>query len=422
MNVAGSEGCRRCGWEEGGAAVPEVADENGPEASDSDLNSDSDRSDDDSDDSDDGYYSDDTRWEDEERPCLEGIGDYEVTEMAKKGKSKGKGKKKGGKKKGGHKKGKKGKKGEKGGASAGQYQDDDGIPFHWDGACKGKNLVLSEKGLVATVISKEELELASLGAADAPAGKIGKKGKKGKKGGKKKKKGKKGKPGKKGKTGKNASAKQDIDVKDWGGRGQALRSYESIPMGIHFIELVYQKPREGFYGQYMGGSYTAGIVIGGDGSDGIISEESFSCGNGVYRSKAWWGLSDTGGIWAGGSGLIGQLKPEQMNDFGVAYGCGDRIGFAVDTPHGTLEFFLNGTPIPGAKIMNIPTLTNQFHVLASPFNMGASVALSAFNIAEPAKAEGPELASGGKEIEVASSASLVSIASQQGQSNIAWVQ
>jgi hypothetical protein len=53
----------------------------------------------------------DSRWEGEgeEQPCLEGLGEYELTEKGKKGKKKG-GKKKGGKKKGGKKKGGKKKK------------------------------------------------------------------------------------------------------------------------------------------------------------------------------------------------------------------------------------------------------------------------------------------------------------------------
>ena len=169
--------------------------------------------------------------------------------------------------------------------------------------------------------------------------------------------------------------KVQLDVKDWGGRGQSVRTYESLPLhSVSFIELTYHKPREGSNGECMGGSYTAGIVAG------ELDGEAFACGNGVYTSNQWWGISDTGGIWSGAHGIIGQLPPESMNDYGVAFGCGDRVGFAVDMPEGTIEFFRNGDLIPHAKISNLPTISNNMHVVASPFNMGASVQLSVFEL------------------------------------------
>merc|ERR1712070_348749 len=125
----------------------------------------------------------------------------------------------------------------------------------------------------------------------------------------------------------------------------------------------------------MGGSYTAGII------SGETEEDVYSIGNGVYMGGVWWGISDTGGIWAGQQGLVGQLPKDSMNSYGVAFGCGDRIGCAIDMDGGTMEFFRNGDVISGAKLLDIPTISNEFHVLASPFNMGSTVQVCAFTLA-----------------------------------------
>ena len=94
----------------------------------------------------------------------------------------------------------------------------------------------------------------------------------------------------------------------------------------------------------MGNAYVAGVVQGG------VSAERYS--NGIYASKAWFGLEDNGRVHEGTKGNTGQVGRGDKNSRGCAYGSEEEVEVEVDMDSGLMRFWREGQQL--AQTITIP--------------------------------------------------------------------
>jgi hypothetical protein len=173
------------------------------------------------------------------------------------------------------------------------------------------------------------------------------------------------------------------------GEGQAVRSKEPLEpySGVHCFEYVFSRPQEEDEnvhlqdGASLGGYYIVGVVRASVPEE-KYSEKGASLGfsftddnqNGVLGSNAWWGIEDDEDIMIAGEETR-RVPEHAKNDYGQAFGAGDKIGFAIDMNKGVMTFFRNGELMDGTAIEGIE-IDKPLHLVTSLYNSGASVKLT----------------------------------------------
>jgi hypothetical protein len=138
--------------------------------------------------------------------------------------------------------------------------------------------------------------------------------------------------------------------------------------GLHCFEYVYTQSGKGCGGRRMDGCTLVGVV-------NAMQKESNATDSHCGLSDGWWGLTDAGGICKGDDDLTTFAPEESLNENGVAFGSGDRIGFTIDMSRGVMNFYRNGELIQGAQIKGVPA--NQPLVLVGCLDIrGSSVRVS----------------------------------------------
>ena len=106
--------------------------------------------------------------------------------------------------------------------------------------------------------------------------------------------------------------------------------------------------------------------------------------SGHHQHASVGGKSESGGcpaccegrdIFAGREGCVGRMGMLERNKYGVLWGCGDTMGFAIDTNNMIMKVYKNGKWLRRATIENLPR-KDTFYAFASPFRYGVSVTIS----------------------------------------------
>ena len=118
---------------------------------------------------------------------------------------------------------------------------------------------------------------------------------------------------------------------DGGDTGQSVRSKQAIMpgTGTRCFELIYNRP-----GRSVGASLGACYYVG------VVEDDGKGTGKVNFNSR-FWGLEDDGTMFKG-DGTDGSSPNSSHNSNGRAFGHGERIGFALDTDSGRIQFFRNG--------------------------------------------------------------------------------
>jgi hypothetical protein len=163
--------------------------------------------------------------------------------------------------------------------------------------------------------------------------------------------------------------------------GQGVRSKEALApkSGTHCFEYEFRNRKNGTNGESLSN------IQGTNGWDmlGVISaavgKESYSKEHGLLQTR-WWGLQNYGnGVIRQGGLKTGEdcayLPKGSTNSKGVAFGSGDKIGFAVDTDHGTMLFYRNGVFLEGSEITGVST-KEPLYLVGCPNFVDTSIVLS----------------------------------------------
>jgi hypothetical protein len=189
--------------------------------------------------------------------------------------------------------------------------------------------------------------------------------------------------------------------------GEGVRSKEVIVprSGVHCFQYIFTNKKNQKDGESLSAHSNGWDMVGVISAS--VPKALYSREHGLLTTR-WWGLQNYGcGVVRKGGLKEGEecsyLPDTSKNKHGLAFGSGDRIGFAIDTDHGTMHFFRNDELIEGSKITGVPTNEPLF-LVGGPNFVGTSVQLSVPKVEYDILARKKNMRDGGEPMSAASGA------------------
>jgi hypothetical protein len=160
--------------------------------------------------------------------------------------------------------------------------------------------------------------------------------------------------------GKSITVSEDGRIATQTQSSSAIRSQEPIlpNTGVHCFEYTYRHKDLSSDGEKLSVYLMVGVVQAS--VDPKSYQGDWTIGNSTGK---WWGLASGGDIHAGAKRCSKTLP--KKHDREVIYGNNDKIGFAIDTDNGWMQFYLDGALIEGSKIEGI-TMEEPLYLVGCP--------------------------------------------------------
>ena len=165
-----------------------------------------------------------------------------------------------------------------------------------------------------------------------------------------------------------------------GSSGQTVRTAAPLPMtGRHFVEVAYNRSG-GSESSSLGSCYETGLM-----SAEVANKRDWSSTSSLEDSRGFWGADDSGDNKGDGSGNGSRVSRDARKRNGRLFCNDDRVGMLVDMEQRSVQFYVNGTPIPELHFKGLPP---EVFVVARPYNSDASVTINRASIPADARLAG----------------------------------